>query len=152
MRVVRPTRHLVASLLLLSAWGWLELLRAVRVPGPRLVDALPLYEGSRHDALPAITFVAVWIAVATLACLPFRPRFPQACATLLGVAVFAVSLAIQGAQLELARQSSPGIDLAAALRTSSPWLAGGLCSLVAVLAWCRPRATSTIDPEPDEAR
>jgi lysyl-tRNA synthetase, class II len=49
----------------LVAVGWLYLARP-GLPGPRIGDALPLDELSRHDSAPLLWFVAVWSAVAGL--------------------------------------------------------------------------------------
>ncbi len=151
-RIVHTARYLFAPLLLLSPWGWLELLRSLDLPGPRLVDALPLYEGSRHDTLPLATFLVVWLAVATLACLPFRPSRARLAAALLGLSVFAVAAVVQGAQLELARQADVGVDLRTALGTSFPWLAGGLCFLAAIAVWSRAAAGADVGPAAEAAQ
>ncbi len=152
-RIVRRVRYLTSPLLLLSGWGWLELLRPLGVPGPRLVDALPLYEGSRRDTMPVATVVAIWIIVAALACLPFRPRrYPRLAAAMLGGAVFSIALVVQGAQLELARQANAGVDLGEGIRSSLPWFAGSVCSLVAAALWSRPNPADDERPTAVEAQ
>ncbi len=46
----------------LAATGWLYVVRAGGLPGPRVREALPLDELARHSSAPLLLFVAVWIA------------------------------------------------------------------------------------------
>jgi lysyl-tRNA synthetase class 2 len=58
---------LVGLAIVVATSGWLYLIRPfVPLPGPRVADALPLDELSRHSSLPMAVFVAVWAAAALL--------------------------------------------------------------------------------------
>src|SRR5581483_905161 len=65
-RVAGATAGSVAAVcVLLAATGWLYLIRPyLGAGGPRVGDALPLDELSRHGAVPLLPFVAVWSAAA----------------------------------------------------------------------------------------
>ena len=138
MHLLRPARYAATALLLVSGWGWLELLHSISLPGPRVLDALPLYESSRHDDMSLLALVAVWAILATLACLPYRPRFGRVAALLLGAAVFAVAVLVEGAQIDLARQATIGLDLQAGVTNVVPWIAAGICTGIALFIWGRP--------------
>lgn len=139
MHLLHPARYAATAMLLVSGWGWLELLHSISLPGPRIIDALPLYESSRRDDMSLLALVAVWTILATLACLPYRPRFGRVSALLLGAAVVAVAALLEAAQIDLARQATIGLDIQAGITNVVPWLAGGLCAGVALLLWGRPR-------------
>ena len=47
---------------LLAATGWLYVVRAGGLPGPRVREALPLDELAKHSSSPLLLFVAVWVA------------------------------------------------------------------------------------------
>jgi lysyl-tRNA synthetase class 2 len=44
----------------LAATGWLYVVRAGGLPGPRIREALPLDELARHSSAPLLLFLAVW--------------------------------------------------------------------------------------------
>jgi lysyl-tRNA synthetase class 2 len=46
----------------LAATGWLYVIRAGGLPGPRVREALPLDELAKHSSAPLLLFVAVWVA------------------------------------------------------------------------------------------
>ena len=50
----------------LATIGWLYVVRAVGVPGPRMRQALPLDELAKHASTPLMWFVAVWTVAALL--------------------------------------------------------------------------------------
>lgn len=58
---VRAASIPVALAVVISASGWLYLAGPhLRMPGPRVADALPLDELAHHSAVPLLVFVAVW--------------------------------------------------------------------------------------------
>jgi lysyl-tRNA synthetase class 2 len=57
---------LVGLTLCVSATGLLYALRGAGIPGPVVRDALPLDELPRHDAVPVVLFVAIWVSVGLL--------------------------------------------------------------------------------------
>jgi len=66
MRSVRLAAAAILGLLVvLAGFGWLYLLR-LQSPRPRIAEALPLDELSRHDAISLVWFLAVWSAAALL--------------------------------------------------------------------------------------
>jgi lysyl-tRNA synthetase, class II len=69
--VVKVARSTVAFALalcvVLGASGWLYVLRPhVSLPGPRVPDALPLDELSRHSGVPMLLFLGAWSVAAAL--------------------------------------------------------------------------------------
>lgn len=128
-------RYIAGGALLISAWGWLELLRSLPLPGPRLGAALPLHEGAKASALPLGIVVGVWFALALAVSLLFRPRRHIAAAALLALAAFATATTGEGIQLEITRQGLFGVDTLGALTTSVPWIAGAVWLLVSLAVW-----------------
>jgi len=61
----RATALPFAVLVAASATGWLYLVRP-SVPGPRIGEALPLDELSRHAASPVVWYVLVWLVAGSL--------------------------------------------------------------------------------------
>jgi len=102
-----------------TASGWLYLLRP-GLPGPRIGEALPLDELSRHDAAPLLWFVAVWAAAALALALAARwARVERVTATvLLTVAVGAIVYLETVVSVAVVRQVSlhDALDVAAQMK------------------------------------
>jgi hypothetical protein len=137
LRVARAlARGFGIALACVAAWGLVEWLHAVSAPGPRLADAATLYENAGRDAMPLVVVGPIWLAVAVAVDgIAGRSRGARAAAA---VAALAVTVALQGVQLALVRQSALGVDLAGALRTAPV--------AVAALAFATPLAASGARP------
>jgi lysyl-tRNA synthetase class 2 len=90
----------------LAATGWLYVVRAGGLPGPRVREALPLDELAKHSTAPLLLFVAVWLAAGvTLGVASRWARVPRSVAVIacaLGT-MLAVYLAT-GTSLAVTRQ------------------------------------------------
>jgi hypothetical protein len=130
--VAWPARRLLAALVILAAFGWVD--RIGGLPGPRVGLALPLREPSHHAAVPLFGLLAVWTAAWAIAALVARPRHVLLAAAVRGAVAFAVVLATQAASIEVVRQAVAGFAWRAALATSSPYVAAGCASAATLLA------------------
>jgi lysyl-tRNA synthetase class 2 len=129
-----------------AATGWLYLLR-VAVPGPRVGEALPLDELSKHAAAPLAWYVLVWGAAALL--IGAYARWSRlgrlAGALLLAIAVGGVQFLANGTSIAVVRQVSAQNAFDAATRLESTYLPAALvavaCALLAVERTRRGSAT-----------
>src|SRR5581483_8039582 len=90
-----------------AATGWLYALRP-GIPGPRIGEALPLDELSRHSSAPLAWFVLVWLTVAALLGLYARWALIDrlTAALLLGLAVGAFTYVETAVSIAVVRQVS----------------------------------------------
>jgi len=136
-------RRLAAAPLVLAlsvaATGWLYLMRP-GLPGPRIGEALPLDELSRHDAAPLLWFAVVWLAAATALGLYARwARIDRlTAALLLGLAVGVFAYLQTGVSIAIVRQISTRDALDVAARLKAVYLAATIVAVVAA-ALARPR-------------
>ena len=130
----RVVRLSAAVVVLVGVTGWLEYLRRVPVGGPRVADALPLYEAAGHDSVPAVWVWAAWLSAALVITTLLRVRSVLA-AVSTAIVVFVAVLVLQAVELYLVRESTYGYDWSAAVRTTPPWLAGGACLWAVVIKW-----------------
>jgi lysyl-tRNA synthetase class 2 len=127
----------LAIIVAFAASGWLYLVR-VSAPGPRIGEALPLDELSKHSAAPLLWYVLVWGAAAAL--IGAYARWSRlgrlAGALLLAVAVGGVQYLANGASIAVVRQVSAQDAFDAATRLESTYLPAALvavaCALLAV--------------------
>jgi Putative esterase len=105
----------------LAGWGYIEFLHGVHLPGPRAVDAAPLYENASRDVMPALAVAMIWIGVAGIADRLAGRRLRWRAAAAIGLATS--MLVVQAIQLQLVRQSSFGFDMRGAFRTAPVWIA-----------------------------
>jgi hypothetical protein len=104
------------ALVCVAAWGLVEWLHRVPAPGPRLADAATLYENAGRDAMPLLVVAPIWLAAAAAVDrLAGRRRGARAAAA---AAALLLTVALQGVQLALVRESVFGIEVAGALRTA----------------------------------
>ena len=131
---------------LVGATGWLYLVRP-SLPGPRVGEALPLDELSRHSAVPLLWFVAIWGSAALAVGLVARwARIERATAAV----VFGLAAAIwaylqSGVSIAVVRQVPLRDALDAALGVHAVYLSGAVVAIGAA-ALARPRARSVRAP------
>jgi lysyl-tRNA synthetase, class II len=110
----------VAVSVSLAATGWLYLVRP-SLPGPRIGEALPLDELSRHAATPLAWFMLVWVGAGVV--IGAYARWTRAdrlsSAVLLGLAVGVLAYLQSGVSIAVVRQisMSDALDAAATLKT-----------------------------------
>src|SRR3989442_11929427 len=132
----------------LAATGWLYMVRPhAALGGPRVGDALPLDELSRHSAVSLPVFVAVWGGGALL--LGLVARWARAerltAALLLALAVGVWGYLSTGVSLLIVRQVPAHDALHAAIATRAVWVPAALAGLAGALVGrthtsARPRA------------
>jgi lysyl-tRNA synthetase class 2 len=125
-----------------TATGWLYLVRPP-LPGPRIGEALPLDELSRHAASPLLWFVAVWAAAGLLlgAVARWARADRLAAALLLGVTVGVFSYLQSGVSIAVVRQVSMRDALDAADTLAPVYLSAALVAVgVALVSSARVRA------------
>jgi lysyl-tRNA synthetase, class II len=129
-----PTAIAVA----IAATGWLYLVR-VHLPGPRIGEALPLDELSRHAAAPLAWYLAVWIAAGAVMGLVARWAHADrlTAAVLLGLAVGLFSYVQSGVSISIVRQISMRDALDAA-DTLKPVYLSALTVAIVVAALAQP--------------
>jgi lysyl-tRNA synthetase class 2 len=136
-RAVAPP---LAILVAVAATGWLYLVRP-SLPGPRIGEALPLDELSRHAASPLVWYVAVWLAAGVL--LGTVARWARAdrlaAALVLGVTVGVFSYLQSGVSISVVRQISMRDALDAADTLKPVYLSAALVA-IAVAAVASPHA------------
>jgi len=136
-RLVLPP---LVVLLTLTAFGWLYAVKPP-VPGPRVGEALPLDELSRHDGAPLLWFVVVWgVVAAMLAAWVRRARLERVTAALLvGLAVGLFVYLETSVSVAVVRQISLRDALDAAARMKAVYLPALLVAVaIALLAERRP--------------
>ena len=131
-----------------AAAGWLYLLEP-GLPGPRIAEALPLDELSRHDRAPLLWFVVVWGTVAALLGLYVRWAAVErvTAALLLGLAVGVFVHLETALSVAVVRQVSMRDGLEAAARMKAVYLPATLVALAAALLGSRrsaPRAAAVV--------
>lgn len=133
----------LAPLVVLSsvaATGWLYSVRP-GIPGPRIGEALPLDELSRHSSAPLAWFVLVWLTVAAV--LGLYARWARVdrltAALLLGIAVGAFTYLETAVSIAVVRQVAMRDALDAAARLKVVYLAATLVAIGAA-ALARPRS------------
>ena len=121
-----------------AAQGWLYVLRPhVGVGGPRVRDALPLDELPRHDSVPLLLFLAIWIAAAIVIGLLARTaRIERLTASLIAALLIGGWLLLTTwASLVIVRQIAAREAFHAAVHVPAVYLAAALVGLgVAMLA------------------
>jgi lysyl-tRNA synthetase class 2 len=129
-----------------SATGWLYLVRPV-LPGPRIGEALPLDELSRHAASPIVWYVAVWLVAGSI--LGLVVRFTDAdrlsAAVVLGGAVGLFEYLQSSVSISIVRQ----ISMRAALDdadTLKPVYLSAAVTGIAIAAIANPRARARRAP------
>ncbi len=129
-----------------AATGWLYALRP-GIPGPRIGEALPLDELSRHSSAPLAWFVLVWLTVAALLGLYARWALIDrlTAALLLGLAVGAFTYVETAVSIAVVRQVSLRDALDAAARLKAVYLAATLVA-VGAAALARHRRTAGRGP------
>ena len=136
-------RRLAAAPLVLlistAATGWLYVFRP-GLPGPRIGEALPLDELSRHASSPLLWFVLVWAAAAAAIGLYARwARIDRlTAALLLGLAVGVVAYLETGISIAVVRQIPTRDALDAAARLKAVYLTATIVA-VGAAALARPR-------------
>jgi len=142
----RATALPFAVVVAASATGWLYLVRPA-VPGPRIGEALPLDELSRHAASPVLWYVFVWLVAGTI--LGLLVRWSRAdrltAAVVLGVAVGLFEYLESGVSISVVRQISMRSALDAA-DTLKPVYLSAMTTAIAIAAIASPRARARRTP------
>jgi lysyl-tRNA synthetase class 2 len=132
----------VGLALAVSATGLFYALRAIPLPGPVVRDALPLDELPRHDGIPLVLFLGVWIPVALLLAGMARALRAERLtgAALLALGVWGWTYASVGVSLLVVRQipAHDAFRIAAQLR--AVYLPAAVAGLTAAFV-CRRRET-----------
>jgi lysyl-tRNA synthetase class 2 len=122
----------------LAASGWLYLVR-VELPGPRLGEALPLDELSKHAAAPLAWYVVVWGAAAVL--VGFYARWARlgrlTSALTLATLVVALQYAANGVSIAVVRQITARSAFDAASRLEATYLPAALIAIACALLAAR---------------
>ena len=129
-----------------GATGWLYLVH-VALPGPRVGEALPLDELSRHASAPLLWFVLVWGAAALLVGLAARwARIGRTTGAIgFGVAAGLWSYLQSGVSIAVVRQIPMSAALDSADRLHAVYLSAAIVA-VGVAALTVPRGRSTRAP------
>jgi len=129
-----------------SATGWLYLVRPP-FPGPRIGEALPLDELSRHAASPVLWYVLVWLVAGAL--LGLVVRWSRAdrltAAVVLGGAVGLFEYVQSGVSISVVRQISMRSALDAA-DTLKPVYLSAMTVAIAIAAIASPRVRARRAP------
>jgi lysyl-tRNA synthetase, class II len=138
----------VAVAAALAAYGWLYLAR-LSLPGPRLGDALPLDELSKHASVPLLEYLAVWGAAAVLIGLYARwaGLARLSAALLLAVTVGGLQYLGNGASVAIVRQISASGAFDASARVEVTYLPAALVAIACALLAeerARPRRAATL--------
>ena len=123
-----------AILVALAASGWLYLVR-VPLPGPRIGEALPLDELSKHAAAPLLWYLLVWGAAAALVGSYARwARLGRlGGALLLAVAVGGVQYLANSTSIAVVRQVAAHDAFDVASRLSATYLPAALVAIACAL-------------------
>jgi lysyl-tRNA synthetase class 2 len=129
-----------------AATGWLYLVRPA-VPGPRIGEALPLDELSRHAASPVLWYVVVWLVAGAI--LGLLVRWSGAdrltAAVVLGGAIGLFEYLQSGVSISIVRQVSMRSALDAA-DTLKPVYLSAMTTAIAIAAIASPRARARRAP------
>jgi len=125
----------------LAATGWLYLVRPPELPGPRIGEALPLDELSRHSSTPLLWYLAVWGGAAAVLGLYARwariERLTAALLLAIGVGVW--NYLQIGVSIAVVRQIPAREAFDVAARVSATYLPAALVAVTAAaLALARP--------------
>ena len=136
-RAIAPPLAVVVAA---TATGWLYLVHPA-LPGPRIGEALPLDELSRHAASPLLWYVTVWAAAGALlgAVARWTRADRLAAALVLGVTVGLFSYLQSGVSIAVVRQVSMRSALDAADTLKPVYLSAALVAVVVALV-ASPRA------------
>jgi lysyl-tRNA synthetase, class II len=132
----------VAIAVALAATGWLYVMR-LQLPGPRVGEALPLDQLSKHAAAPLLWYLAVWGGGAALVAAYARwARLGRLTgALLLAVTVGALQYLANGISIAVVRQISARDAFDVASRLEATYLPAALVAIAcALLALQRPRS------------
>ena len=129
-----------------SATGWLYLVRPA-VPGPRIGEALPLDELSRHAASPVLWYVLVWLVAGTILGLLVRRSGADrlTAAVVLGGAIGVFEYLQSSVSISVVRQISMRSALDAA-DTLKPVYLAAMTTAIAIAAIASPRARARRAP------
>src|SRR5579862_7468419 len=129
-----------------AASGWLYLVRP-SLPGPRVAEALPLDELSKHAASPLVWYVVIWgIAAAALGLYARWARIERLrAALLLGTTVVVWTYLASGVSIAVVRQVAAHDAFDAAARMPATYLPFVLVSLAAAALAVR-RHTASRSP------
>jgi lysyl-tRNA synthetase, class II len=142
----RATALPFAVLVAASATGWLYLVRP-SVPGPRIGEALPLDELSRHAASPVVWYVLVWLVAGSLLGLVVRWSGTDrlTAAVVLGITVGLFEYLQSGVSISVVRQISMRSALDAA-DTLKPVYLSAMTTAIAIAAIASPRVRARRAP------
>ena len=136
----RATALPFAVVVAASATGWLYLVRP-SLPGPRIGEALPLDELSRHASAPVVWYVLVWLAAGAILGLVVRWSGADrlTAAVLLGGAIGLFEYLQSSVSISVVRQISMRSALDAA-DTLKPVYLSAMVAAIAIAAIASPRA------------
>ena len=142
----RATALPFAVVVAASATGWLYLVRPA-VPGPRIGEALPLDELSRHAASPVLWYVLVWLVAGTILGLLVRRSGADrlTAAVVLGGAIGVFEYLQSSVSISVVRQISMRSALDAA-DTLKPVYLAAMTTAIAIAAIASPRARARRAP------
>jgi hypothetical protein len=125
--LLRTGRALVAVVIVVAAYGWLDLLR--HLPGPHVPLVLPLRGNGGGDDVSLLTVVIVcavsFVAIARVAPPRHRARAALLRAVLFGAFVIVVVALQQG----IVEQSQPSFAWTRAIWLAWPWIAAACAAL-----------------------
>jgi lysyl-tRNA synthetase class 2 len=129
-----------------AATGWLYLVRP-QLPGPRIGEALPLDELSRHAAAPVAWYVLVWLVAGAILGLVVRWAGTDrlTAAVVVGGIVGLFEYLQSGVSISVVRQISMRASLDAA-DTLTPVYLSAVTTAIAVAAIASPRARARRAP------
>ena len=142
----RATALPLAAVVAAAATGWLYLVRPA-LPGPRIGEALPLDELSRHAAAPVLWYVLVWLVAGAILGLVVRGAGADrlTAAVVLGGAVGLFEYLESGVSISVVRQISMRSALDAA-DTLKPVYLSAMTTAIAIAAISSPRARARPAP------
>jgi lysyl-tRNA synthetase class 2 len=126
----------IAVTVALAATGWLYLLRADSLPGPRVRESLPLDELAKHASVPLVWFGAVWAVAAFLIAAAARWARLERLTASFGLAIgsFAIVDATSALSIAVTRQVSVRDALHVAARLEAVYLPAALVGLLVAAA------------------
>ncbi|HZT90532.1 MAG TPA: phosphatidylglycerol lysyltransferase domain-containing protein [Gaiellaceae bacterium] len=134
----------VAILTTLAATGWLYLMRPA-IGGPRVANALPLDELSKHDAAPLAWYAVVWALAAMLIAAYARWARIERLTAALGLALIVgtLSYVANGVSIAIVQQISGHDAFDIASRIASTYLPATFVAVACALIAARPRRRET---------
>jgi hypothetical protein len=123
----RVGRTLLSGVIVVAAYGWLDVLR--HLPGPHLPLVLPLRGNGGGDDVSLLTVIVVCTASFAAIARVAPPRRLARAAVLRAVLFGAFVIALVALQQGFVEQSRPSFEWASAIWLAWPWLAVACAAL-----------------------